>query len=99
VQWRDAKSVGRTARVEHGVAQLNHYFVRSREDWNRKRARGHRGPAGFETVRAGDQFAAYDRNELYDGGALRFAPAVRRIMDAAGYDPQAGAALTWAAAA
>jgi hypothetical protein len=41
------------------------------------------------------RFARYDRNELFGGGALRFAPAVKQIMATVGYDPQTGADLTW----
>ena len=33
----------RTVTAEHSVAQLNHYFTRSRDEWDQKRRRGYRG--------------------------------------------------------
>jgi glycosyltransferase involved in cell wall biosynthesis len=60
--------------------QLNHYVTRSREEWDRKLARGYRDGM----ARAPDDFRRYDRAETEDGRALRFAPAVRAILDIMG---------------
>lgn len=57
---------------------INHYFTKSREDWNRKLARGYRDTTKRDPDGA---FAAYDHNEVSDSSAVRFMPAVRGILD------------------
>lgn len=62
---------GRSVLVEHSVAQLNHYQVKSRADFDAKMRRGRVGPVsdGPDRFRADPEafFAALDRNEVrYD---------------------------------
>jgi glycosyltransferase involved in cell wall biosynthesis len=83
--WHGSEGVA-TVRAEHSVAQLNHYFTRSRAEWMHKAARGFRdGPSKLRTAA---NFARYDRNEMPDPGALRFMPAVRAILAAADIHPE-----------
>jgi Glycosyltransferase family 92 len=57
-----------------GAVQLNHYFVRSRGEWELKRARGRATRANEDQVKFRNQreFEEHDRNEVDDLGALRF---------------------------
>jgi hypothetical protein len=81
----------RTARAEHSVAQVNHYFTKDRAEWERKILRGYRSvPLAQGPRRAKGNWTKYDRNEILDTSALRFAPAVRAIMQRIGME--AGAA-------
>jgi glycosyltransferase involved in cell wall biosynthesis len=59
----------------YGIAQVNHYFTRSRAHWARKTARGYPNPASRTKLL---HFAQYDRNEIEDYSALRNLDAVRR---------------------
>ncbi len=62
--------------ADHSVCQLNHYFVRSRAHWDAKVLRGR-----FHGTPRGDaDFISYDRNEVTDTGALRFAPQVHATI-------------------
>lgn len=84
VQWMvDEAGVahgGLTAdRPDYGVAQVNHYFTRSRAHWAARLARGN-----FSCVRSWDDFAAYDRNEVEDLSILRWRSIPAR---AEGMDP------------
>lgn len=63
---------------EHSAAQINHYYTKSREEWDSRRRRGYRD--AYEGRRARDDFASVDHNVLLDKGALRFLPAVREIL-------------------
>ena len=74
-------------RVRFDVAQVNHYFVKSRAEFARKRARGRADVAEGEALkhRPEGEFAAYDRNEVEDASILRLwavqagtAPPARR---------------------
>ncbi|MEA1835204.1 glycosyltransferase family 2 protein [Methylobacterium durans] len=56
------------------IAQINHYFVKSRDEWAVKNVRGY--PDG--TVRQPDMFEAYDRNEVEDCSILSRLPGQRR---------------------
>lgn len=62
---------GRSLLVKHTVAQLNHYQLKSREDFDAKMRRGRVGPVpdGQDRLRSDPEafFAALDRNEIrYD---------------------------------
>ena len=52
---------------EWSVAQLNHYFTRSRAHWVLKTARGYRNPDSMDKL---GHFDHYDRNEAEDRSAL-----------------------------
>jgi hypothetical protein len=75
----------RAAAIALGVAQYNHYILKSHEEFLRKRARG-RG-----TVAAGDPlksakysdafFATHDQNQIVDDSAARKAAQVRQECD------------------
>lgn len=80
---------GMIDRVEHSVAQVSHYFTRSRDDWDRKLARGYRGRD--DRGMRGLPFEKLDRNELLDLKALRFAPAVHAILQERGFEQQRAA--------
>jgi Glycosyl transferase family 2 len=85
VKWQTPDSA--TVLAEHSVAQINHYFTRSREEWRRKIERGYQGSDG-RSDDLQDKFKVFDRNELEDRGILRFVPAVKQIMAEMGFDPK-----------
>lgn len=63
-----------------GPARIHHYCIRSREEFESKRARGR--AAGPESIlRDRSLFAAMDRNSATVTDALRLAPAVRREVE------------------
>lgn len=66
------------AAPDFNVAQLNHYFLRSRAHWARKVSRGY--PADV-AIRKLEQFDEYDRNEVHDGSAMRNAPLVQALCE------------------
>ena len=80
------------------VAQINHYFTRSRAHWSLKTTRGYPNPVSMLKL---SQFDAYDRNEVEDTSALWAAAAVRRnrvaILDRALANPAGpdAAKQTW----
>jgi hypothetical protein len=61
-------------RIEHEVAQINHYFVKSRQEWLIKRDRGKADiPIGDPArIRADAEFEFYDRNDALDNSICRF---------------------------
>jgi hypothetical protein len=67
------------------VAQLNHYFVRSREQWRQKLSRGYYqgGPQ-----RRMEEFEFYNRNEMEDLAAAKHAGGVRELI--AGFPAEPG---------
>jgi hypothetical protein len=66
----------------HDVIRINHYFTKSREEWDRKVARGRATkPAGHpDKFRTEQHFRMCDRNEQVDEYMLRFVPGVRRRL-------------------
>ena len=60
-------------------ARVNHYFVKSYVDWERKVARGYNGTDS----RAVTDFAAYDQNVVHDTSADRYVPAVKQVLSRA----------------
>ena len=59
------------------IAQINHYFVKSYEEWERKIARGYTDG----TARDPKMFYDYDRNEIYDPSALRLEAQTRHLRN------------------
>lgn len=73
---------GFSSEVSHDTIRINHYFTRSREEWEAKAARG-RGakPAGHPLKhRTDEEFTANDLNEEEETDILKMAPAVRKLM-------------------
>lgn len=70
----DWKAQGHTHTIDLSGWRVNHYFVRSREQWDAKLARGYR-----DIVRE-DVFPIYDRNEVSDTTAASHAGAVRALI-------------------
>jgi len=58
--------------------RINHYFTRSRDDWERRMLRG-RFVAG-SAKRTWEEFEKYDRNEVFDQSISRFAGQTRDHM-------------------
>ena len=77
------------AQPDYEFMQVNHYFVKSLEQWQRKIQRGY-----HDLERSGAEFAAYDRNEVEDAAALRFLPTTKIILDAAALKPKASLMLS-----
>lgn len=77
---KDAPSIA----IRHGIATLNHYSVRSKEEFERKKLRG-RGAKPDEPYGAGDKFKRFDTNtELDDRIGRHRAKAqfhLTRLMD------------------
>jgi len=74
--------LGFTPSVQHEAAQINHYVLRSAEEFQHKRNRGNanRGSASVDkyTSRYGDFFLSYDRNEHLESSILRFVPCLKQ---------------------
>jgi hypothetical protein len=66
--------------IEH--IRTNHYKVKSKADWEEKKGKGvSQGQgAAAKFAKAGNQWDAVDRNEVYDDAILRFMPKVRRAL-------------------
>lgn len=69
-------SVGHGVHIDHSLIQVNHYFTKSREEWELKRARGKANvppnvPIRFK-IRPDKDFDGHDRNEEEDLQILRF---------------------------
>ncbi|MCW3477382.1 glycosyltransferase family 2 protein [Limobrevibacterium gyesilva] len=60
---------------DYAAGQLNHYFTRSRADWDAKLARGY-----HDLQRQPQEFDFYDRNDVRDDSAARWAPKVRELL-------------------
>lgn len=73
VEWEQS-GVMRAAPDYQG-GKLHHYFTRSWAHWIAKLQRGY-----HDTKRRLDDFAAYDRNEIFDDSALLLLPAVKAIL-------------------
>lgn len=75
---------GASAEADHLGAILNHYVVKSREEWQAKLRRGHANRAGKSGRRAGALQSVYeslnDNSVGYDDIA-RFVPGMRREAD------------------
>jgi hypothetical protein len=63
---------------DYTLGKLHHYFTRSHADWLEKLARGY-----HDTKREADDFKHFDRNEIVDKSALRYAPAVKQLIQQA----------------
>jgi hypothetical protein len=74
----EIERMGFTPSVQHGAAQINHYVVKSAEEFEEKRRRGNANrPAGSPdkfTTRDGFYFQNHDKNEESDETVLRFLP-------------------------
>jgi glycosyltransferase involved in cell wall biosynthesis len=64
-----------TSDPEFAFGKLHHYFVKSRQDWAEKMARGY-----HDTTRPSDHFVLHDRNDEYDPSAMLLANRVTEIM-------------------
>ena len=72
----DWESPGLSSRPpEYGAAQINHYFVKSFDQWKNKLNRGY-----HDTQRLIDTFSIYDRNEIFDAVIVHLASKVHAIM-------------------
>ena len=60
----------------YAVAQINHYFVKTRDEWVVKNIRCYPDA----TIRQPEMFEAYDRNEVEDRSILCRLPAFRRMV-------------------
>lgn len=58
------------------VAQINHYFLKSKDEWTLKLLRGY----ADSTVRPPDTFDLYDRNEIADVSILRHRRRFTRML-------------------
>lgn len=65
------------------IAQVNHYFVKSREEWERKIARGY----AWKTVDKSGMLDEYDRNECEDTTILSRKAETERWMRIIGRSP------------
>ena len=79
VAWGEVQGVVAPGTVVAGAWRLHHYFVRSREHWRRRMARG----TVDASTRLDEAWEANDRNEVYDGAALPAAARVRAWLDGA----------------
>lgn len=78
-------SVGHGTHIDHSLIQVNHYFTKSREEWELKRARGKANvppnvPIRFK-LRSDRDFDGHDRNEEEDLQILRFLVSTRQEIN------------------
>jgi Glycosyltransferase family 92 len=68
----DPACAGIHANPGGGLAQVNHYVVKSSEEWTAKKLRGRAGwgPTDAERFRREEVFRHHDRNDVTDGAAL-----------------------------
>lgn len=72
---------GQLLRPRYAGLWINHYIVRSREDFAAKRARGRpEAPDGPNRWVHDSYFADFDRNEVPDNSAQRFLPALTEAL-------------------
>lgn len=81
INW---KKEGVTENVELSDWYINHYFVRSHAQWERKLARGYRDG----TIRDKNLFSVYDRNEVIDQTAAARTDVVKTLLEQAKCVPQ-----------
>lgn len=76
----EIKRNGFTPTIEHEIAQINHYVLKSIEEFEEKRLRGNAnrplGSADKFTSRDGNYFDLHDRNEEEDIEITRLAPLI-----------------------
>lgn len=60
---------------DYRMGKLHHYFTRSQAHWDAKIRRGY-----HDTDRKASEFEAYDRNEVFDDSAARYASVVSRKL-------------------
>jgi glycosyltransferase involved in cell wall biosynthesis len=81
----EIERMGFTPSVKHNIAQINHYIVKSYEEFLEKQARGNAnrplGAVDKYTTRDGDYFAKHDRNEEEDTSIQKFVPSLRQEME------------------
>ena len=73
----DETERGRTITTPAKTVRVNHYFNRSYEDWIDKRRRGR---ATVKEKRPLEMFDVYDRNEIYDPIALKYAEKIKKLL-------------------
>lgn len=76
----------RYSRPSFGIAQFNHYIIKSREEFEQKRKRGRLTRSLLETVGSEDRyteqfFRSTDLNQIIDERAKARAPQVRSMME------------------
>lgn len=71
-----------TYHVPRNVAQINHYYCKSWEEYERRKTRGDawEGKAKALVMFDLDNFILHDKNEVYDDAILRFLPAVHTAL-------------------
>jgi glycosyltransferase involved in cell wall biosynthesis len=76
------EDVGKSRLVSHDVIRVNHYFTKSREEWDAKVARGRATkPSGHpEKFRTERHFEMHDRNEDQEHDILRLVPQVKQML-------------------
>lgn len=77
----ERSSDAKDAKLDEGCEKLriNHYFCKSEEEGKRKFARGlatHEQDVKYEW----DEYRKYDRNEVYDDVALKYAEAIKSLI-------------------
>lgn len=80
---------GQTRAVSHSIARINHYFTRSRAEWDEKVARGKGGKSAISPRkrRTAEDFVANDRNEEAEPYLGTYAAAVRELLVNIGLEP------------
>lgn len=74
--------------ASYAALQLNHYFVKSREDWQLKLSRGRTDlPRDGRPPRSEAEFELHDRNEVYDDRILKYIEAMADREIKTGADP------------
>jgi len=71
----------RTRLVHHETIRLNHYFTKSREEWQWKRSRGARRGHHLPWRDPYRRFAWFDRNEEVEADILGRLPEVMELME------------------
>ncbi|MDD5216875.1 MAG: hypothetical protein PHS88_02100, partial [Candidatus Omnitrophica bacterium] len=74
---------GKGEHIDHKTIQLNHYFTKSRTEWEAKRERGRAPfpPEHPKRIRPNDIFLDLDRNEIEDLTILQFSEKTKIEME------------------
>jgi glycosyltransferase involved in cell wall biosynthesis len=81
----EIERMGFTPSVKHSVVQINHYIVKSYEEFLEKRMRGNAnrplGAVDKYTTRDGDYFERHDRNEEMDCSIQKWLPILKAEVE------------------
>lgn len=79
---RPIRALSESLSPTYACAQINHYFCKSWQEWEKKRRRGRAGPAAGASnhLRPDSHFHGMDQAHTYDNAIQRFVPRMRAVL-------------------